>query len=74
MTGHERAQKHQSGMMDKLLSFFAHPTAYSNISLHGTPYQYPQAAHQTLEEKYGKYGIIFKQNMGQIWDFLRFSN
>ena len=33
-----------------------------------------QAAHQTLEEKYGKYGILFKQNMGQIWDFLRFSN
>ena len=29
-----------------------------------------QAAHQTLEEKYGKYGILFKQNMGQIWDFL----
>ena len=41
-----------------------------NITFSGSPLYPFQAAHQTLEEKYGKYGILFKQNMGQIWDFL----
>ena len=33
-----------------------------------------QAAHWEVGEKYGKYGIFFNKNMGQIWDFLRFSD
>ena len=40
-TDNERARKHESDMMDKLLPFVAPTTAHSSISSHITPYQYP---------------------------------